>query len=98
MIAMLFPHTFPTQVRLQEMRESLRIIYQCINEMPNGLFKAADHKASYPMDCLRLLITRQVVAGNLLPATLMFISSPLQNTLLLKVSGHFGHSFFLLPA
>ena len=32
------------QVRLQEMRESLRIVYQCINEMPNGLYKSADHK------------------------------------------------------
>ena len=33
-----------SQVRLQEMRESLRIVYQCINEMPNGLYKSADHK------------------------------------------------------
>ena len=36
-----------TQVRLQEMRESLRIVYQCINEMPNGLFKSADHKVGW---------------------------------------------------
>ena len=38
------PSSSLTQVRLQEMRESLRIVYQCINEMPNGLFKSADHK------------------------------------------------------
>jgi len=35
-------------VRLQEMRESLRIVYQCINEMPNGLYKSADHKVTPP--------------------------------------------------
>ena len=35
-------------VRLQEMRESLRIIYQCINEMPNGLYKSPDHKVTPP--------------------------------------------------
>ena len=31
-------------VRLQEMRESLRIIYQCLNEMPEGLYKSPDAK------------------------------------------------------
>ncbi|KAG1674665.1 hypothetical protein FOA52_007189 [Chlamydomonas sp. UWO 241] len=35
-------------VRLQEMRESLRIIFQCINEMPNGLYKSPDHKVTPP--------------------------------------------------
>lgn len=35
-------------VRLQEMRESVRIIYQCLNEMPNGLYKSPDNKVTPP--------------------------------------------------
>ncbi|GIL87291.1 hypothetical protein Vretimale_1756 [Volvox reticuliferus] len=35
-------------VRLQEMRESLRIIYQCLNEMPDGLYKSPDAKVCPP--------------------------------------------------
>jgi NADH:ubiquinone oxidoreductase subunit D len=35
-----------TQVRLQEMRESVRIIYQCINQMPTGMYKSPDNKVS----------------------------------------------------
>uniref|UniRef100_A0A7S0RS62 NADH dehydrogenase subunit 7 n=1 Tax=Chlamydomonas leiostraca TaxID=1034604 RepID=A0A7S0RS62_9CHLO len=35
-------------VRLQEMRESVRIIYQCLNEMPNGLYKSPDNKVCPP--------------------------------------------------
>ncbi len=26
------------------MRESVRIIYQCINQIPNGLYKSPDNK------------------------------------------------------
>ncbi len=37
-----------SQVRLQEMRESVRIIYQCLNEMPNGLYKSPDNKICPP--------------------------------------------------
>lgn len=35
-------------VRIQEMRESLRIIYQCLNEMPDGLYKTPDQKVAPP--------------------------------------------------
>eukprot|EP00983_Pelagomonas_calceolata_P100456 1158569-Pelagomonas_calceolata.AAC.4 len=35
-------------VRLQEMRESVRIIYQCLNEMPNGPYKTPDNKIAPP--------------------------------------------------
>lgn len=35
-------------VRLQEMRESLRIIAQCLNEMPDGLYKSPDNKITPP--------------------------------------------------
>lgn len=31
-------------VRLQEMRESLRIVEQCLNDMPDGLYKSPDNK------------------------------------------------------
>lgn len=34
--------------RMQEMRESLKIIYQCINEMPDGLYKSPDGKVCPP--------------------------------------------------
>lgn len=30
------------------MRESVRIIYQCLNEMPNGLYKSPDNKICPP--------------------------------------------------
>jgi NADH:ubiquinone oxidoreductase subunit D len=30
------------------MRESVRIIYQCINQMPTGLYKSPDNKISAP--------------------------------------------------
>lgn len=39
------------QVRLQEMRESVRIIYQCLNEMPNGLYKSPDNKVGGEQSC-----------------------------------------------
>ena len=29
---------------MQEMRESVKIIYQCLNEMPDGLYKTPDAK------------------------------------------------------
>lgn len=35
-------------VRMQEMRESLKIIYQCLNEMPDGLYKSPDQKIVPP--------------------------------------------------
>jgi len=35
-------------VRLQEMRESVKIIYQCLNEMPDGLYKSPDNKVAPP--------------------------------------------------
>jgi hypothetical protein len=36
------------QVRMQEMRESLRIVYQCLNEMPEGPYKTLDQKVAPP--------------------------------------------------
>jgi len=33
---------------MQEMRESLRIIYQCLNEMPEGPYKTLDQKVAPP--------------------------------------------------
>lgn len=33
---------------MYEMRESLRIIEQCINKMPAGEVKVDDHKVSFP--------------------------------------------------
>lgn len=35
-------------IRMEEMRQSLRIIIQCINQMPEGLYKVDDHKISPP--------------------------------------------------
>lgn len=35
-------------VRLYELRQSLRIIYQCLNELPIGLVRLDDHKISPP--------------------------------------------------
>ena len=35
-------------VRMHEMRESLRIVYQCLNEMPEGPYKSVDGKAAPP--------------------------------------------------
>eukprot|EP00877_Chromochloris_zofingiensis_P009250 jgi/Chrzof1/4579/Cz14g19010.t1 len=35
-------------VRMGEMRESLRIIYQCLNEMPEGNYKTVDNKVAPP--------------------------------------------------
>ena len=33
---------------MQEMRESLRIVFQCLNEMPEGPYKALDQKVAPP--------------------------------------------------
>jgi NADH-quinone oxidoreductase subunit C/D len=35
-------------VRMQEMRQSVRIIYQAINDLPDGLYKTDDRKVSVP--------------------------------------------------
>lgn len=35
-------------VRIEEMRQSLNIIYQCINNIPNGLVKSDDRKVTAP--------------------------------------------------
>ena len=35
-------------IRMQEMRQSLRIIMQCLNEMPEGLIKTDDQKVTPP--------------------------------------------------
>jgi len=35
-------------IRMEEMRQSLRIILQCINEMPTGSVKTEDHKVFTP--------------------------------------------------
>lgn len=34
--------------RMEEMRQSLRIIYQCLNQMPNGEIKTDDAKLTPP--------------------------------------------------
>lgn len=36
------------QVRMHEMRESLRIVFQCLNEMPEGPYKSIDGKVAPP--------------------------------------------------
>ena len=36
------------QVRMHEMRESLRIVFQCLNEMPEGPYKSVDAKVAPP--------------------------------------------------
>lgn len=41
-------HRHSQQVRMQEMRESLRIIYQCLNELPEGPYKSLDQKVAPP--------------------------------------------------
>lgn len=33
---------------MHEMRESLRIVYQCLNEMPEGPYKSIDGKVAPP--------------------------------------------------
>ena len=35
-------------IRLEEMRQSVRIIMQCLNEMPNGMIKSNDRKINPP--------------------------------------------------
>ena len=35
-------------VRLEEMRQSLRIVHQCLNQMPNGPVKSDDNKVTVP--------------------------------------------------
>ena len=35
-------------IRIEEMRESLRIIMQCLNQLPTGLFKTDDRKITSP--------------------------------------------------
>jgi NADH dehydrogenase (ubiquinone) Fe-S protein 2 len=35
-------------LRIQEMRESIKIIFQCLNKLPKGFFKINDHKLSNP--------------------------------------------------
>jgi NADH dehydrogenase (ubiquinone) Fe-S protein 2 len=35
-------------LRMEEMRQSLKIIFQCINDLPAGLIKEEDHKIVYP--------------------------------------------------
>jgi NADH dehydrogenase (ubiquinone) Fe-S protein 2 len=35
-------------IRVQEMRESLRIIYQCLNIIPKGIYRIDDHKIMAP--------------------------------------------------
>ena len=35
-------------IRVEEMRQSLRIIMQCLNELPNGLIKTDDRKITAP--------------------------------------------------
>lgn len=35
-------------IRVEEMRQSIRIIMQCLNEMPNGLIKSNDRKLNPP--------------------------------------------------
>ena len=35
-------------IRIQEMRESLKIVLQCINEIPEGSVKSDDRKISPP--------------------------------------------------
>ena len=35
-------------IRLQEMRQSLRIVIQCLNELPEGIVRTDDHKISPP--------------------------------------------------
>lgn len=34
--------------RMEEMRQSLRIIMQCLNKMPEGFYKTDDHKITPP--------------------------------------------------
>ena len=36
------------KVRMEEMRQSLRIIHQCLNQMPTGEIKVDDHKVTPP--------------------------------------------------
>lgn len=45
------------QVRMHEMRESLRIIYQCLNEMPEGPYKSIDGKV-VPPRCVGPVLTQ----------------------------------------
>jgi NADH dehydrogenase (ubiquinone) Fe-S protein 2 len=38
-------------IRIEEMRQSLRIIVQCPNQMPSGMIKADDRKLCPPSRC-----------------------------------------------
>uniref|UniRef100_G1C2V1 NADH dehydrogenase [ubiquinone] iron-sulfur protein 2 n=1 Tax=Arabidopsis thaliana TaxID=3702 RepID=G1C2V1_ARATH len=38
-------------IRIEEMRQSLRIIVQCLNQMPSGMIKADDRKLCPPSRC-----------------------------------------------
>ncbi|CAB4263389.1 unnamed protein product [Prunus armeniaca] len=38
-------------IRIEEMRQSVRIIVQCLNQMPSGMIKADDRKLCPPSRC-----------------------------------------------
>ncbi|KAF8092825.1 hypothetical protein N665_0400s0025 [Sinapis alba] len=38
-------------IHIEEMRQSLRIIVQCLNQMPSGMIKADDRKLCLPSRC-----------------------------------------------
>lgn len=52
--------------RVEEMRQSLRIVLQCLNKMPEGEIKVDDAKISPPKRSEMKVGTRAVVSGDLL--------------------------------
>lgn len=43
-------------IRMHEMRESLRIVFQCLNEMPEGPYKTIDEKVAPPSRLVQGLV------------------------------------------
>ncbi|KAK8544872.1 hypothetical protein V6N13_061527 [Hibiscus sabdariffa] len=56
-------HYDPYCIRIKEMRQSVRIIVQCLNQMPSGMIKADDRKLCPPSRCRMKLSMESCAMG-----------------------------------